>query len=117
MNESATIEVWAEDRDGPAETPHILELTVVGRGADGSWLTPADAIGGEVALSGAVRSCTDGDGGATVDATHLRRVLAEAYPGARMSFHLACGRSEASDEGMPRLIHQELARGRGGRCG
>ena len=117
MTESATIEVWAEDREGPDGAPHVLALTAVGRATDGSWLTPADAVGGEVALARAVRSCTCGDGTNTVDTPHLARVLAETYPGARLSFHLACGGPGPRGERPPRLIYQEVSLGRGGRCG
>ena len=116
MTESATIEVWAEDREGPAGDPHVLALTAVGRATDGSWLTPADAIGGEAALARAVRSYTSGDGTNTVDTPHLARVLAENYPGARLSFHLACGGPGPGGEQPPRLISREVSLSCG-RCG
>lgn len=113
MSESATIEVWAEDVEGPADGLHMLELTAVGRAADGSFRTSGDAVGGETAQAGAVRSCTGGDGMATVDAPHLVRVLAGAYPRARVSFHLACGGTRPLGK-QPRLLRHEVSVGR---CG
>ena len=113
MTESATIQVWAEDRAG---APHIRALTAVGWATDGSRLTPADAVGGEATLAGAVRSCIGSDGTDSVDAVHLTSVIAAAYPGARLSFHLACGGPVRRDEQAPRLIYQEVLLGAEGRC-
>jgi hypothetical protein len=116
-----TIDVCAEQLYGPhwggSLHSHILELTVFGHSSASAWLTPADAIGGEAALVGAVRGAIGEDGEITFDADHLGDVLARAFPGARVMFHLDCpDQSEDETEGgseegpPPLLIHRELSR-------
>jgi hypothetical protein len=117
-----TIDVWAEQLYGPhwggSLHSHILELVVFARSSASAWLTPADAVGGEAALAGAVRGAIDEDGEIIFDADHLADVLARAFPGAQVMFHLDWPDQNEDDEAEgdseegppPRIIHSELSR-------